>query len=56
MKLNRRAAFLCLVFLMTAVGCDAKFDNSPEGDAELLCLEQGLVADTDEYNDCVEGQ
>jgi hypothetical protein len=42
MKLNRRAAFLCLVF--------------PEGDAELLCLEQGLVADTDEYSDCVEGQ
>ena len=55
MKINRRAALLLSV-LLTTVGCDAKLDNSPEGDAELLCLEQGLVVDTDEYNDCVEGE
>ncbi len=56
MNTDSYAAFLCLSLLTTAVGCDAQFDNSPENDAEMLCLEQGLVVDSDAYNDCVEGQ
>lgn len=48
------SAVLCSALLVTAVGCDAKFVEDQESDAELSCREEGYDISSDAYNDCVE--
>lgn len=48
-------ALLCSALLLAAAGCDAKFEEKQETDAELSCREDGYDIGSDAYTDCVEG-
>ncbi len=55
MSIDRRFALLCSALLLAAAGCDAKFEEKQETDAELSCREDGYDIGSDAYTDCVEG-
>ncbi len=54
MNIDRCVALLCSVLLTAAAGCDARFEERQETDAELSCREEGYDIDSDAYNDCAE--
>jgi hypothetical protein len=55
MNIDRCVALLCSVLLTAAAGCDARFEERQETDAELSCREEGFDISSTAYADCVEG-
>lgn len=54
MSIDKCLALFWIVLLAASAGCDARFVEEKETDAELFCREQGYEVDSEGYNDCVE--